>query len=417
MARSKSPKGKCVNDRELVVGIDVAKHQHVARILFPDGSESQPFGFSNYRRGFETFLAWLFSQLEKAHCDSLLVGLESTGHYWEPLAFFLEAIPRIQVVQVSPKHVKKTKEVYDNSPGKTDRKDAGVIAMLIQMGRFQRLVLPRGPYAELRGYARLRERKMVELGVQRNLLHSLVDWVFPEYGSLFPKLEGKTSLTILKHYTTPEQILRAGPKSLSAAIRQASHGRLSATFSQRLIEAASATIGLQEGIEAAAFAIRNIVASVERIQEEIATIEKELARVLDQIPYASQLFSIPGVGKISVAIILGEAGDLRRYHKAQELIKLAGLNLFEISSGMHQGRRHISKRGRPLLRKCLFFAALRTVKTGGAFREIYGRWTQRNQMQKTKALVGISRKLLSLLFALARDNAAYHSPRVEPRAA
>jgi transposase len=392
----------------------VAKRQHVAKILFPDGSESPPFSFPNHRRGFETFLAWLFSQREKASCDSLLVGLESTGHYWEPLAFFLEEIPGIRVVQVSPKHVKKTKEVYDNSPGKTDRKDAGVIALLIQMGRFQRLVLPKGPFAELRGYARLRERKMVELGVQRNLLHSLVDWVFPEYGSLFPKLEGKTSLTI--HYTTPEQILRAGPKSLSAAIHQASHGRLSAAFSQRLMEAASATIGLQEGIEAATFAIRNIAASVERIQEEIATIEKELTKVLAQIPYVPQLLSIPGVGKISSAVILGEVGDLRHYHKAEELIKLAGLNLFEISSGSHQGRRHISKRGCPLLRKCLFFAALRTVKTGGAFRAVYVRLTQVNRMQKTKALVAISRKLLLLVFALVRDDVAYQ-PRGELRAA
>jgi transposase len=122
------------------------------------------------------------------------------------------------------------------------------------------------------------------------------------------------------------------------------------------------------------------------------------------------------VGKISVAIILGEAGDLRRYHKAQELIKLAGLNLFEISSGMHQGRRHISKRGRPLLRKCLFFAALRTVKTGGAFRAVYVRPTQVNRMQKTKALVAISRKLLRLVFALVRDEVAYQ-PRGELRAA
>ncbi len=30
MARSKSPKAKCVNDRELIVGIDVAKRQHIA---------------------------------------------------------------------------------------------------------------------------------------------------------------------------------------------------------------------------------------------------------------------------------------------------------------------------------------------------------------------------------------------------
>lgn len=416
MKRSKPPKGKSVNDHELIVGIDVAKHKHFARILFPDGRESQPFWFCNHRKGFETFLAWLSFHQKRAKCDSIIVGLESTGHYWEPLAFFLEEIPGIQLVQVSPKHVKKTKEVYDNSPAKTDRKDAGVIAMLIQMGRFQRLALPKGPFAELRGYARLRERKIVELGVQRNLLHSLVDLVFPEYGSLFKKIEGKASLHLLKHYTTPEQILRAGLSSLSQALHQASRGKLSATCAKRLLEAASSTVGLKEGIEATTFAIRSIVTSLERIQEEIAAIEKELAKVLAQIPYLPQLLSIPGVGKITLALLLGEAGDLRRYQKAEELIKLAGLNLFEISSGTHQGRRHISKRGRPLLRKCLFFAALRTVKTGGAFRAVYLRLTQVNRMQKTKALVAISRKLLRLAFALVRDDAAYQL-RGELRAA
>jgi len=416
MKRSKPPKGKSVNDHEMIVGIDVAKQKHFARIRFPEGSESQPFWFSNHRKGFETFLAWLSFNQKRAKCDSIIVGLESTGHYWEPLAFFLDEIPGIRVVQVSPKHVKKTKEVYDNSPGKTDRKDAGVIAMLIQMGRFQKLALPKGPFAELRGYARLRERKIVELSVQRNLLHSLVDLVFPEYGSLFKKIEGKASLYILKHYTTPEQILRAGPKSLSSAIHKASRGKLSATCAQRIIEAASATVGLKEGMGATTFAIRNIVTSVERIQEEIAAIEKELAQLLAHIPYAPQLLSIPGVGKISSAVLLGEAGDLRRYQKAEELIKLAGLNLFEISSGAHQGRRHISKRGRPLLRKCLFYAALRTVKTGGAFRAVYVLFTQVNRMQKTKALVAISRKLLRLVFALVRDDVAYR-PREELRAA
>lgn len=39
----------------MIVGIDVAKHKHFAKILFPDGSESPPFWFSNHRKGFETF--------------------------------------------------------------------------------------------------------------------------------------------------------------------------------------------------------------------------------------------------------------------------------------------------------------------------------------------------------------------------
>ena len=249
-------------------------------------------------------------------------------------------------------------------------------------------------------------------------IYCIASWTgcSPNTGASSPSWRARPSLTILRHYTTPEQISRAGLPRLSNAIRQASHGRLSEACAERLMEAASATIGLQEGIEAAAFAIRNIVASLERIQQEIVLIEKQLAKVLDQIPYAQQLLSIPGVGKVTVAILLGEAGDLRRYQKAEELIKLAGLNLFEISSGSHQGRRHISKRGRPLLRKCLFFAALRTVKTQGAFRAVYVRLAQANRMQKTKALVAISRKLLRLVFALVRDDMAYQ-PRGELRAA
>ncbi len=200
---SKSQKGKFSNAGDMIAGIDVAKHKHISRILFPDGSESSAFEFLNNRKGFQAFLHWLFSFKANASNTSVMIGIESTGHYWEPLAFFLDTVPGIRLVQVNPKHIKKTKELYDNSPGKTDSKDAGIIAMLIRMGRFQRLVLPRGYFAQLRSYGKLREQKIVELGVQRNILHSLVDRVFPEYGSIFKKIESKTSLMILKQYTTP----------------------------------------------------------------------------------------------------------------------------------------------------------------------------------------------------------------------
>ena len=43
---------------------------------------------------------------------------------------------------------------------------------------------------------------------------------------------------------------------------------------------------------------------------------------------------------------------------------LAGLDLFEVSSGKHKGERHISKRGRPLMRKLLFYAAINVVRKG-----------------------------------------------------
>jgi len=407
MRISKTQIGRGVNKEELIVGIDVAKMKHFARVLFPDGSESAAFGFLNVREGFEAFLSWLIAFRKKLNNPQVIVGMESTGHYWEALAFFLDGIADILLVQVNPSHVKRAKDLYDNSPGKTDSKDAGVIAMLIGMGRYQPMVLPRGPFANLRGFAKLREQKVVELGIQRNILHSIVDVIFPEYGRVFKKLEGKTSLHILKTFTTPQEIIQAGIQRIEAELHKTSRGKLSEAAAQELVKTAAHTVGITEGIEANVFAIKRAIESIERIQGDIVAIEEKQREILERVSYAPYLLSIPGIGRISLAVILGETGDMLRYRRAEEVIKLAGLNLFEISSGKHKGQKHITKRGRALLRKCLFFAALRMVKEGGAFREDYCRLTQVNGMQKIKAFVALSRKLLRVIFALARDGVMY----------
>jgi len=200
------------------------------------------------------------------------------------------------------------------------------------------MVLPRGPFADLRGYAKLREQKVVELGIQRNILHSLVDVIFPEYGGVFKKLEGKASLHILKEFTTPAHMVKAGVQSIVSELRKASHGKLPETVAQAIVDAASNTVGLTEGIEANAFAITRAVESIEGIQRDIEAIEDKMREVLDRVPYAARLSDIPGIGHISLAVILGETGDMLRYRRSEEVIKLAGLNLFEISSGKHRDK-------------------------------------------------------------------------------
>lgn len=56
MSNSKTKVKPFVNTGMMIVGIDIAKHTHIAGIPFPDGSESRPPGFSNNRRGFETLI-------------------------------------------------------------------------------------------------------------------------------------------------------------------------------------------------------------------------------------------------------------------------------------------------------------------------------------------------------------------------
>ncbi len=403
MIKNKSRKASFVNSKALVVGVDIAKYTHYGRFIFPDGAQTKPFSFVNTRSGFDALVTSIKDSMKAENLDHAVVGIESTGHYWKALAYYLDNFPFIELVQVNPAHVKKAKEIYDSSPGKTDKKDAGIIAMLIQMGKSQNLNLPKKDFLSLRIYARQREQKIVELGIQRNILHSYVDIIFPEYNKIFKKLESKSSLCILEKYSTPDRIIQVGVKRLTSTLRKVSRGKLCECKAVALLNAAKASIGLRDGVEAAVYSIHLAVKNIKRIQLEIRDIEKRQKDLLSNIPYSEQLLSIQGIGPVSLSVILGEVGDIRRYKTAKEPLKLAGLNLYEISSGVHKGRRRISKKGRPLLRKALFFATLRMVKSNGVFRLDYLRLTEGNNMQKTKALVAISRKLMRVLFAIVRD--------------
>ena len=116
--------------------------------------------------------------------------------------------------------------------------------------------------------------------------------------------------------------------------------------------------------------------------------------------------SIKGIGPIITAAIIGEVGDLRQYDYAHQLQKLAGINLYEISSGKQKGQRHITKRGRHLLRKMLYYAALNVTKKGGILHDTYNNHLKK-RMTKTQALTAISRKIICIIYALVRDNTDY----------
>ena len=59
----------------------------------------------------------------------------------------------VTVVLVNPYATKRAKELVDNSPMKSDKKDALTIAKLVKDGRYFDLYIPNDVYAELRTLA------------------------------------------------------------------------------------------------------------------------------------------------------------------------------------------------------------------------------------------------------------------------
>jgi transposase len=183
-----------------------------------------------------------------------------------------------------------------------------------------------------------------------------------------------------------------------------SRGKFGIEDAESLIALAQGTVGIQEGL--AGMVIRPILLQLEAEERFILEIEVEMEATLERIPYSARLLSIKGLGIVSVSGFIGEVGNFSKFNTQSEILKLAGLDLYEISSGNRKGQRRISKRGRSLLRKILFYAAIQTIRKNGILHEYYTRLTDRG-MGRMRALIAVSRKLLRIIHALVRDDIDY----------
>jgi transposase len=303
-------------------------------------------------------------------------------------------------------HTKKMKEVNDNSPLKTDDKDPRVIADIIRLGRALTIVVPEGDSANLRRLNNARERHVGEQTALLNQLQQLVFIIFPEFKTVLKNMKGKTAQHILKRYTTPERIGTLSKEALGEEMRKRSMGKFGIKDAESLIALARETVGIKEGLAGLFMDIRHILTQLEAEARFISEIEAEMGATLERIPCSVKLLSIKGLGTVSVAGLIGEVGDFSKFSTQSEIMKLAGLDLYEISSGRRKGQRRISKRGRSLLRKILFYAAIQMIRKNGIMYDYYTRLTGRG-MERMRALIAVSRKLLRIIHAILRDNRDY----------
>jgi transposase len=183
-------------------------------------------------------------------------------------------------------------------------------------------------------------------------------------------------------------------------------GKFGIKEAESLIGLARETVGIQEGLDGILMDIRHILMQLEAEVRFIAEIEAEMEATLERIPCSVRLLSIKGLGTVSVAGLIGEVGDFSKFSTQSEIMKLAGLDLYEISSGKRKGQRRISKRGRSLLRKILFYAAIQMIRKNGILNDYYARLTGRG-MERMRALIAVARKLLRIIHAIVRDNRDY----------
>jgi transposase len=247
-----------------------------------------------------------------------------------------------------------------------------------------------------------RERSVQRRTALLNQLHGLIFIIFPEFLQVLKKIGSKTSRYLLKHWPTPENIIAEGIDVLARTMKAVSRGNMGRERAESLYRAAQESVGVKEGQKSIILEIIETLSAIEAAEKFVAMLEAEMGKCLKEIPYSQSILSIKGIGLITAAGLIGEVGDFGQFRTISEVMKHAGLDLYEISSGKHKGKRRISKRGRHLLRKLLFFAAINTIRKGGVMHGYYQACLQRG-MLRIKALIAVARKLLRIIFALVRS--------------
>ncbi|MNC16990.1 Transposase IS116/IS110/IS902 family protein [compost metagenome] len=398
-----------ISDKTLVVGADIAKETHVARAIDFRGIElGKDCVFSNTRTGLEQLVQWM-KELQQEHAKSdVLFGIEPTGHYWFNLAEYL-GLQGIPLVIVNPHHVHKSKELEDNSPTKNDYKDAKVIADLVRNGRYSEPKLPTNLYADLRILMNLREKIIVNLGQVQRRMQNWQDRFFPEYTEVFKDWEGKASLITLSEFPTPEEIVALGTEAIVKRWKKDVKRAVGTKRAEQLVETARSSIGLTEGLPAAKIEIKTLLEQYEMFARQLEEILVEVERLLAQIPGTKEMLTVPGVAVVTLAGFLAEVGDLSGYEHGQQIIRLAGLNLKENSSGKKKGKSSITKRGRARLRALLFRAVMPMVAKNAEFKAMHHYFTTRSQnpLKKKQSLVALCGKLIRVLHTLGTKQRPY----------
>jgi transposase len=393
----------------LVVGVDVGNAWNAVGFMNKEGKVlGSCTKLYNSREGFEEFVKMTEGFKAKHSLNSVLIGMEPTGHYWRKLAYFAKD-QGYEVRFVRTTALKHHRELDESSSAKSDKRDALTIANITREGKYIDTVIEDGIVRQLRTLSKVRERLLRYSVGAKNALHAALDDYFPELHEIFWSMNSRSLWAVLDQCPFPEDVLLMKVSALRELIAYSARKKAGAAQKAKALkQAAKKSIGVKRIGSADRYRVKICIEEVKRTVLMLKDIDRQMKGVLKEIPSSEYLLSIPGIGPLSAAVFLGELGDPAYFQNARQIVKYAGYDPQESDSGSRISRRFISKKGRWLLRKFLFFMSMRVVVLSNYFKEYYQRKLQtKNRVgqlpRKKEILCAVAIKLIKVIFALLRD--------------
>ncbi|WP_415345149.1 IS110 family transposase, partial [Clostridium perfringens] len=345
--------------------------------------------------------------------DDILVGFESTGHYWINVDWFLTEKLNIKTVMVRNDAVRHTRALNSQGKGKNDSLDSRTIAECLKNGYYFDVQGRKEDYIVLRRLTRERSELEKEIARYKNRFRAWLDVNNPIFLEIFSNVFSSGALALLKVYPSPLDIIKDSYLEVREKLREVGYSRTNKTLKiyyeevqtyKNIINGISYAdrLEISEYIEA----LEMYIKKKENLDERI----EALMNFLEGKVYNS-LSEIKGMPKAQVASLIAEIGNINNFKSAIHLLSYAGLNLQGEGSGKNKGHSWISKTGNRKIRKELYVITFNLVRHNDYFRGLYcyyKSYKRPNEKSSKEMLIALMCKLLRVVYGMLKYNVEFN---------
>jgi transposase len=323
-------------DVRLLVGDDWAEDHHDVEVLDAAGRRLArarlPEGVAGIAR-LHAIIGELAGQdVEDEHVE-VLVGIETDRGPW--VAALVAA--GYQVFAVNPLQAARYRERHTVSGAKSDTGDAHVLADMVRTDAHQlRPVAGDSAQAEaVKVVARTHKTLIWERTRHTQRLRHALREYFPAAVQAFQDLDAPDALELLAKAPDPASAARLTRAQIRAALKRARRRDIGAKTERIWAVLHAEHLGQPEVVTGAyAASVRSLVAVLRVLDQQIATLQRQVVAHFGRHPDAEILASQPGLGQILGARVLAEFGDdPTRYATAKARKNYAGTSPITRRSG------------------------------------------------------------------------------------
>ncbi|MCH9730484.1 MAG: IS110 family transposase [Actinomycetia bacterium] len=350
-----------------------------------------------------------FHELVAAHAEEpgqVVIGIETDRGLW------VEALSAAgyQVFAVNPLAVARYRDRHQVSGAKSDPGDAKLLADLVRTDRHNhRLLAGDTPAVEaIKVLARAHQNLIWARTRHTNTLRSALREYYPAALEAFDSLADRDTLAILGRAPTPADAARLSLSKIRSALKTAGRQRnLDAQALEIQTALRSSQLAAPAPVTAAFGATtRTAVAIIAELNHQITDLEAELATHFETHPDADIYRSLPGLGVILGARVLGEFGDdPNRYTTAKCRKNYAGTSPLTIASGRKRAvlARHVRNRR---LYNAIDQWAFCALQTSPGARTFYDHHRAKGDLHQ-QALRALGNRLVGILHGCLRHHTTY----------